>query len=119
MNKGRKRADYRLQRGDSVRIPPIRDVAQPKPVKSGNLDWLRECVLYEDDHILALNKTSILSVRMPDNAVLKAKITKDINRAKVRIGGKPASAEITMAYLEKTLCVFVVGLIPPMNEMVG
>ena len=62
VNKGRKRVDYRLQRGDSVRIPPMRDVAVPKPIKSGNLDWLRECVLHEDDHILALNKPSGMAV---------------------------------------------------------
>lgn len=62
VNKGRKRADYRLQVGDSVRIPPMRDVAVPKPVKSGNLDWLRECVLYEDDHILALDKPTGMAV---------------------------------------------------------
>jgi hypothetical protein len=77
----------------------VYDSRQPYPN-----DQLRgQIVLVRDitGSILALNKTSILSVRMPDNAALKAKITKDINRAKVRIGGKPASAEITMAYLEK------------------
>jgi len=62
VNKGRKRVDYRLQRGDTVRIPPVRDVAVPRPVKGGNLDWLRGCVLYEDEHILALNKPSGMAV---------------------------------------------------------
>jgi len=62
VNKGRKRANYRLQRGDSVRIPPVRDVAISTPVKSGNLDWLLRCVLHEDDHILAINKPSGMAV---------------------------------------------------------
>jgi 23S rRNA pseudouridine955/2504/2580 synthase len=62
VNKGRKRADYRLQRGDSVRIPPVRNVAVPRPVKSGNLDWLLGCILYEDDHILAINKPAGMAV---------------------------------------------------------
>lgn len=62
VNKGRKRAGYRLQLGDSVRIPPIRDVATPRPVKAGNLDWLLECILYEDDSFMALNKPSGMAV---------------------------------------------------------
>jgi 23S rRNA pseudouridine955/2504/2580 synthase len=62
VNKGRKRAGYRLQLGDSVRIPPIRDVAVPRPVKAGNLDWLLGCVLYEDDSFIALNKPSGMAV---------------------------------------------------------
>ena len=62
VNKGRKRADYRLQVGDSVRIPPVRDVAVPRQVTSGNLDWLLGCILYEDDHILAINKPSGMAV---------------------------------------------------------
>jgi len=62
VNKGRKRANYRLQRGDSVRIPPVRDVAVPKPVRTGKLDWLLGCILYEDDHILAINKPTGMAV---------------------------------------------------------
>jgi len=62
VNKGRKRVSYRLQRGDSVRIPPVRNVAGTRPVKAGNLDWLRDRVLHEDDHLLVLDKPSGMAV---------------------------------------------------------
>lgn len=62
VNKGRKRVDYRLQIGDSVRIPPMRDVPVVKPLKGGNFDWLLGRILYEDDGILALNKPAGLAV---------------------------------------------------------
>lgn len=50
----------------------------------------------------AIKKDSIQSVNITGNeAVLKAKDTTSVNRSKARIGGKPKSAEITLAYLEK------------------
>jgi len=62
VNKGRKRVNYRLQIGDSVRIPPIRDVAEAKPVKAANLDWLLERIILEDEHLLVLDKPSGMAV---------------------------------------------------------
>ncbi len=62
VNKGRKKPEYRLKTGDSVRIPPTKAVKSSKLVKSGNLTWLLDAILYEDDFILLLNKPSGLAV---------------------------------------------------------
>lgn len=48
---------------------------------------------------IAIRKDTIQTVELASDAPTKGKET--INRAKARIGGKPKSAEITMAYLEK------------------
>lgn len=51
---------------------------------------------------IAIKKDAIQSVDLRGaDAVLKTKDTTNANRAKVRVGGKAKSAEITMAYLEK------------------
>jgi len=63
VNKGRKKADYRLQSGDTVRIPPVHmndtDTAQaPQHL----LDRLSQSVIFEDPQILVLNKPAGLAV---------------------------------------------------------
>lgn len=50
---------------------------------------------------MALNKQSILTVEMPGGAALKTSMKRDVNRAKLRVRGNPARAQITVAYLEK------------------
>ncbi|MDA8361250.1 MAG: RluA family pseudouridine synthase [Gammaproteobacteria bacterium] len=60
INKGRRGADYRLQAGDIIRIPPIRTKA-PRP-QAPELDWLSGHILFEDDHLLVLNKPSGMAV---------------------------------------------------------
>ncbi len=59
VNKGRIKPEYKLSAGDVVRIPPVR-VAERQAVQvSAKLDKvaaLDDCVLYEDDHILVINK---------------------------------------------------------------
>lgn len=62
VNKGRKRPEYRLQAGDSVRIPPVKGVTKRGPIKTGSLDWLGECLVYEDDHLLVVDKPSGVAV---------------------------------------------------------
>lgn len=62
VNKGRKRPDYKLKTGDLVRIPPTTNLRKTKSVKSGNLDWLLDRVLLEDDSILAIDKPSGMAV---------------------------------------------------------
>jgi 23S rRNA pseudouridine955/2504/2580 synthase len=61
VNKGRKKADYKLQVDDVVRIPPIR-VAESKPSKTSDSlkKLLTESILYEDKGLLVIN-TKILS----------------------------------------------------------
>ncbi|MBE8190420.1 MAG: RluA family pseudouridine synthase [Candidatus Thioglobus sp.] len=63
VNKGRKKADYKLQTGDVVRIPPI-TVTIPAEVKtSDNLkQLLKSAVLYEDKGLLIINKPAGLAV---------------------------------------------------------
>lgn len=63
VNKKRIKAEYKLQAGDVVRIPPVTIEQNPEPeqVLSPKLQKVAElesCVLFEDEHILVLNKPS-------------------------------------------------------------
>lgn len=68
INKGRTRPDYRLQAGDIVRIPPVRTATdQARQMISGpdmqqRYGWLEQCILYEDDVLLVVDKPSGLAV---------------------------------------------------------
>ena len=58
---GRVKANSRLTTGQQVRIPPIPEPGQveskPKPaVTDADAEMIRNCVIYKDDHIIALNK---------------------------------------------------------------
>lgn len=69
VNKGRKKPDYRIQTGDLVRIPPItvqeqtHDDVAPKFL----LDQVQNAILFEDEHLLALNKPVGLAVHSGSN----------------------------------------------------
>ncbi|MCA6220487.1 23S rRNA pseudouridine(955/2504/2580) synthase RluC [Photorhabdus antumapuensis] len=61
VNKGRIKPEYKLSEGDVVRIPPVRVAERQEIPVSAKLDKvaaLDDCILYEDDHILVLNKPS-------------------------------------------------------------
>ncbi|TNH44055.1 23S rRNA pseudouridine(955/2504/2580) synthase RluC [Photorhabdus luminescens] len=61
VNKGRIKPEYKLSAGDVVRIPPVRVAERQETPVSAKLDKvaaLGDCILYEDDHILVLNKPS-------------------------------------------------------------
>ena len=63
INKCRAKPDYRLQAGDVVRLPPVRTSAESageRPAAAPR--WLDESILYEDDHLLVLNKPAGLAV---------------------------------------------------------
>ena len=63
VNKGRKKPDYRLKTGDSVRIPPLRTATRlPVSVPEALLQTLRDSILLEDENLLVLNKPSGLAV---------------------------------------------------------
>ena len=65
VNKGRVKAEYRLQSGDQVRIPPIRMAESddsPVSVSTGLADRLAEAVLFEDDALIVIDKPSGLAV---------------------------------------------------------
>ncbi len=58
---GRVKANTRLESGQQVRVPPLPDPGQiqsgPKTeVTAADARMMRDCVLYQDDHIIALNK---------------------------------------------------------------
>ncbi|MFT5258602.1 MAG: 23S rRNA pseudouridine955/2504/2580 synthase [Saprospiraceae bacterium] len=64
VNKGRVKPDYKLKLGDTVRVPPVR-VAQKQDGISSLPGWVREALqtpIFEDEHIIALNKPSGLAV---------------------------------------------------------
>ncbi len=65
---GRVKASTRLDVGQLVRIPPLPDKDHmPAPaqirVSKADADMIRSCVIYRDDHVLALNKPSGLAVQ--------------------------------------------------------
>jgi 23S rRNA pseudouridine955/2504/2580 synthase len=58
---GRVKASTRVTEGQSVRIPPLPEARAPaaprrEKVARADAEMIRACVLYRDDHILALNK---------------------------------------------------------------
>ena len=61
VNKGRIKVEYKLVAGDVVRVPPVRVAEREEAPVSAKLDKvaaLADCILYEDDHLLILNKPS-------------------------------------------------------------
>jgi 23S rRNA pseudouridine955/2504/2580 synthase len=64
VNKGRIRANYRLQAGDTVRIPPLRVATREEKPRPGSrlLEQLERAILYEDKRLLVLNKPSGVAV---------------------------------------------------------
>lgn len=65
VNKRRIKAEYKLIPGDLVRIPPIRianRAVKPLSTKLDKVAILANCILYEDDHLLILNKPSATAV---------------------------------------------------------
>lgn len=64
VNKGRIKADYRLNSGDMVRIPPVRQTKpEEKPLPDNRiLTAVERSVLYEDEGLLVLNKPSGIAV---------------------------------------------------------
>lgn len=63
VNKGRARVSSRLQAGDSVRIPPIR-LSQEKTIFVSKKieDSLNDSIIYEDNHLMVLNKPAGIAV---------------------------------------------------------
>ncbi|EMF0916339.1 MULTISPECIES: 23S rRNA pseudouridine(955/2504/2580) synthase RluC [Providencia] len=61
VNKGRIKPEYKLIAGDQVRVPPVRVAEREEAPVSAKLDKvsaLADCILYEDDAILVINKPS-------------------------------------------------------------
>ncbi|WP_026596290.1 23S rRNA pseudouridine(955/2504/2580) synthase RluC [Methylohalobius crimeensis] len=66
VNKGRIKAHYRLRAGDRIRLPPMTLPARAREEESPEIQMmgrrLEECILYEDDELLAINKPSGMPV---------------------------------------------------------
>lgn len=64
VNKGRIKADYKLARGDQIRLPPIRVAEKTPAAIPGDklLALVGEAIVYEDDSLLAINKPSGMAV---------------------------------------------------------
>ena len=61
VNKGRIKPEYKLADGDVVRVPPVRVAEREEVQISAKLDKvaaLADCILFEDDYLLVLNKPS-------------------------------------------------------------
>jgi len=68
VNKGRKKAEYKLQLEDIVRIPPIRTASEKVIKPSDNLiDVLNQSILYEDNGLMILNKHHGMAVHGGSN----------------------------------------------------
>ena len=61
VNKKRATVDTRLNLGDELRVPPIRVSAAPKKEVARPIDDLELPVLYEDEHILVVDKPAGLA----------------------------------------------------------
>lgn len=65
---GRVKGSTRLEAGQQVRIPPLPEGAAPAPtprtrVTEAEARMIRDCVIYKDDHVIALNKPPGLAVQ--------------------------------------------------------
>ncbi len=85
VNKGRKKAEYKLQPEDIVRIPPIKTASEKVIKPSENLiDVLNQSILYEDSGLMILNKYHGMAVHGGSNVsiglveALKAKYKQPI-----------------------------------------
>jgi len=65
---GRVKAATRLEVGQEIRIPPLPEGEAPPPPKRTSISeadakFIRSCVIYRDDHVIALNKPPGLPVQ--------------------------------------------------------
>lgn len=63
VNSGRKKPHYKIQSGDTLRIPPIHiRENQDEHIPDTVLQILKSAIIYEDDNIIAINKPSGIAV---------------------------------------------------------
>ena len=62
VNGGRVRAEYKLQEGDEVRIPPVRVSAGPSPPPERQAADMLERVIFEDKRLLVVSKPAGVAV---------------------------------------------------------
>jgi len=62
VNSGRVKPDYRVRPGDELRLPPVRVAERAQRSAPPPDPQLEHAILFEDEHLLALNKPSGLAV---------------------------------------------------------
>ncbi|MDG6897661.1 23S rRNA pseudouridylate synthase [Actinobacillus delphinicola] len=65
VNKGRVKPEYKLQANDIIRVPPVRVSQKETPqisTKLNKVSQLEDCILYEDEVMLVINKPSGMAV---------------------------------------------------------
>jgi 23S rRNA pseudouridine955/2504/2580 synthase len=64
VNRKRVRADYRIEAGDMVRLPPVHQPApgEPAAIPTGVAEQIERAVVYEDESLLVLDKPAGLAV---------------------------------------------------------
>ena len=64
VNKGRAKPEKKLAAGDVVRVPPVNlgETKRPVKVSDGLVSHLTESILYEDTHLMVVNKPAGLAV---------------------------------------------------------
>ena len=62
VNGGRIKAEYKLQEGDEVRIPPVRISVGEPPPPAARAEAMLENVLFEDKRLLVINKPAGVAV---------------------------------------------------------
>lgn len=69
VNKGRIKQNYRLQVGDMVRIPPVHITPRETTCKPPERlsESIRNSIIYEDEHLIAINKPSNVAVHSGSN----------------------------------------------------
>ncbi len=65
---GRVKASTRIEAGQQIRIPPLPDNQAPEPdhkrrVSEADTKLIRDCVIYKDDHVIAINKPAGLATQ--------------------------------------------------------
>jgi 23S rRNA pseudouridine955/2504/2580 synthase len=58
VNRGRVAADYRLQEGDDIRVPPMRTAQPDAARRAGPAPALMPPILFEDDDLIVIDKPS-------------------------------------------------------------
>ena len=70
VNRKRTKPDYKLQPGDQVRIPPLREAsnkANPAQPPARLVESLKSAILYENPHLLVVDKPDRLAVHAGSN----------------------------------------------------
>jgi len=63
VNSGRKKAHYKLQSGDKLRVPPVRVTEnQNSPAPESVLQTLKDAIIFENNDIIAINKPAGIAV---------------------------------------------------------